>query len=84
MMSLMPTAMPRSGPGARGVRMIGTADKGADGLVLRPDCFQRLRDRSVCGKVAGIDAALEVGERDHEGIPVMRTQVTEGPGMGQA
>ena len=84
MMSLMPTAMPRSGPALARVHMIGTADESADGLVLCGDRFQRLRDRSVCGKVAGIDAALEVGERDHEGIPVMRTQVTEGLGMEQA
>ena len=38
----------------------------------------------VGGKVAGIDAALEFGERDHEGIPVMTRQVTEGLGMEQA
>ena len=34
-------------------------------FVLRADRFQRLRDRGVGGKVAGIDAALEFGERDH-------------------
>ena len=49
---------------------------------MRTGCFQRLRDRGVCGKVAGIDAALKFGERDHEGIPVMRTQVTERPWHG--
>jgi hypothetical protein len=38
--------------------MIGTADKSADGLVRRPNCIHRLRDRSFCGKVAAIDAAL--------------------------
>ena len=51
---------------------------------MRTGCFERLRDRGVCGKIAGIDAALKFGERDHEGIPVMRTQVTEGLGMEQA
>jgi hypothetical protein len=38
--------------------MIGTQTKAPMGLVLRPDCTHRLRDRSVCGKIAGIDAAL--------------------------
>ena len=42
------------------------ADEGADGLFMRTDCFTRLRDGGVSGKIAGIDAALEVGERDHE------------------
>ena len=60
------------------------ADEGADGLFMRTGCFERLRDRGVCGKIAGIDAALEVGKRDHEGIPVMSAQVTERLGMEQA
>ena len=70
MMSLMPTAMPRSGPAfcARAISVV--ADEGADGLFVRVDCFERLRDRGVGGKIAGIDAALEVGERDHERLPV--------------
>ena len=42
------------------------ADEGADGLFMRTDRFTRLRDGGVSGEIAGIDAALEVGERDHE------------------
>jgi hypothetical protein len=60
------------------------ADESADRLFMRTDGFERLRDRGVCGKIAGIDSALEVGKRDHEGIPVMSAQVTEGLRMGQA
>jgi hypothetical protein len=60
------------------------ADESADRLFMRTDGFERLRDRGVCGKIAGIDAALEVGKRDHEGIPVMRTQVTKRLCIGQA
>jgi hypothetical protein len=47
-------------------------------------CFERLRDRGVCGKIAGIDAALEVGKRDHEGIPVLSPHVTKRLCIGQA
>ena len=60
------------------------ADEGADGLFLRRDRLQRLRDRGIGGKFAGIDAALEIGERDHEALPVMTRQVTESLGMEQA
>ena len=67
MMSLMPTAMPAQRPGALRADVRVVADEGADGLFMRTDCFTRLRDRGVGGKIAGIDAALEVGERDHEG-----------------
>ena len=69
-------------PGALRARACVMADEGADGLFLRIDRFQRLRDRGVGGKIAGIDAALEFGERDHEGVPVMSAQVTERLGIG--
>jgi hypothetical protein len=42
------------------------ADERADGFVLHADRFQRLRNRRIGGKVAGIDAALDFGERHHE------------------
>ena len=65
MMSLMPTAMPRSGPAfcARGV--FGMADKRADGFFVRADRFERKRDGGIRGEIAGIDAALKFGEREH-------------------
>ena len=71
-------------PGALRASIFVPTNEGADGLFMCTGCFERLCDRSVCGKVAGIDAALKFGERDHEGLPVMRMQVTEGLGMGQA
>ena len=59
------------------------ADEGADGLFMRTDRFQRLRDRGVGGKIAGIDAALEFGERDHEGTSCDdERRFTEWPGIG--
>ena len=64
-MSLMPTAMPRSGPAACRADVLGAADKGADGLSCAAIASQRLRDRGVGGKIAGSDTALKVGERDH-------------------
>ena len=36
------------------------------------DRFERLRDRGIGGKIAGIDAALKFGERDHEGVTSLR------------
>ena len=74
--------MPRSGPALCARALAIVADEGADGLFMRTGCFERLRDRGVCGKIAGIDAALEVGKRDHEGIPVLSAQVTERLGIG--
>jgi len=40
-------------------------DKGTDGLVMRADRLQRLRDRGISRKIAGIDTALKFGERHH-------------------
>ena len=47
MMSLMPTAMPRSGPELAGADVLGPADEGADGLVSRLDRLAGLRDRRI-------------------------------------
>src|SRR6266849_1632333 len=69
----------------RGDGLVAT-DKGADGFVMRADRFQRLRDRGIRRKIAGIDTALEFGERHpwHYFIPCGdRTAFTEPVGMGQ-
>ena len=48
MMSLMPTAMPRSGPAFARADVPVAADEGADGLFMRADRFR------ATGAIAGI------------------------------
>ena len=85
MMSLIPTAMPRSRPGAGGADVVGPADEGADGLVVRLDGVKRLRDRRVSRKLAGSDPALEVGERDHRHFSLAKDRplLRRAPGSGK-
>ena len=49
-------------PGARRLGRDTMANEGADRLVLSGNRLQRLRDRSIGGEIALLDAALEVGE----------------------
>src|SRR5262249_2961242 len=53
-------------------RIGGTVRKRANGLLLRVDRRQRLRERGVRRELALVDAALEVGERDHGRFPLCR------------
>src|ERR1700716_2134708 len=75
------------GPGACRADGFGTADEGADGFVMSADRFKRLGDRSSGRKLAGIDAALKFGERDHgchslkSAAPLLRSMWGSSKGM---
>ena len=63
-------AAQRSGILRAGV--FGTADEGADGLFMRVDRLERLGDRRIGGKIAGVDTALEFGKRQHRHRSLIR------------
>src|SRR5207248_8543452 len=66
--------------------VFGTTNERADGLVESVDGLQRLRDRRIARKIAGMDTTLEFGERDHRQISSGkdRTGFKERVGIGQA
>ena len=65
MMSLMPTAMPRSGPALTARALLSWQTKAPMVFSCAAIASSDWRDRSIRRKLAGIDPALEIGERDH-------------------
>ena len=59
-------------------------DKGADGLVLRADRLERLRDGRLGRQFAGIDPALKFGERYHGRYSLWRRDRFYGSGRNGA
>src|SRR6202790_2834436 len=71
-------------PGTRRARAVGTADKSANGFLMRADRLKRLADRRIRRKIAGIDTALEFGERDHGIVSFEDWKAFYGPGRDRA
>jgi hypothetical protein len=65
-------------------RTFVATNEGGDGLFMRTGCFQRLRDRSIRGKLSGIDAALKFGKRDHGRRSCAQADLRSGSGRGKS